>query len=393
MNYYFRYFVQYSNFFNEILSKDSSIYIDATYLYNFQSACYNLISSRNYHYFIDPETYKFQYGGDRVFYLKYLEYFEEFEDLFNIENIINIEFLEDENNFNDFYKKIIRFQRTMLAITQIPIDYYWAIANGKKEIKSINPIENLDFIISPYFEFNKIDDINYSNTLKFSLIEPENYSLLRFPKEILSNDENIKKITQDFKKSNGILLNILDLNQYDNNDLNLYFKNLIDLIFRFSSNNQKVILMNNSELGKYFTFFGLSNVCSNVLIGQTTSEYKPFKSNKKGGSSNFVYIPHIERSISITNGESLIARNKGMNDHFPKNIRELDLNSRVNNYYNFIKSKIEKLNQSSIQDSIQEIEEMYRQVSYEIHKREYDYIDLWKQILLIKYQEYFSSNS
>ncbi len=389
MNYYFRYLVQYSPFYNDILSEGSRIYIGASYLYNFQSACYNLVSRKNFQYFIDPETFKLQFGGNRVFYLKYLEYFEEFEDMFNDENIINIEFLEDIDNFNDFYKKIIRFQRTMLAKTQIPLDYYWAIANGKKDVKSYNPIENLDFFISPYFEFYRIEDNYYNKTLRFSLIEKGNYCILRFPKEILINSENIEKIAQDFRRSKGILINVLELNQYDKKDLNLYFKNLIDLIFRFSSNDQKVILMNNSEFGKYFKFFGLKNVCSNVMIGQTTSEYKPYKLNsKKGGSSDFIYIPQIERSISITKGESLIARNRGVKNLLPENIRDLDLNSRVNNYYRIIQNKIEKLNKSSIQESIQEIEKMFNQIIFDLHKREYKYMDLWKEILLNKFNEY-----
>lgn len=391
MDYYFNYLNLYSKFYDEILPKESKIYIDASYLYNFQSACYNLISKKDHRYFIDPATYKFQYGGDRAFYLNYLNYFEELEDLFNNENIINLEFLEDLDNFNDFYKKIIRFQRTILAKTNIPIDYYWAIANGIKDVKSFNPIENLKFLISPYFQFNKMEDAYYNYTLKYSLVDPENYCVLRFPKEILIDTENIEKIAQDFKKSTGILINILELNQYYKNDLNFYFENLIDLIYRFFSNNQKVILMNNSEFGKYFKYFGLEAVCSNVMIGQTTLDYKPFKSEKKGGSTDFIYIPQIEKSVSITNGEILINRNKELRDLFPENIRILDLNSRVDNYFISIKKKIEKINQSPFQKIIQELEDIFSQITFDLHKKDYEYINIWKEILLKKFNEHFSS--
>ena len=392
MNYYFRYLVQYSKFYDEILPKECKIYIDASYLYNFKSACYNLISKKDHHYFIDPGTFKFQYGGDRVFFLKYLEYFEEFENLFNSENIINLEFLEDPDNFNDFYKKIIRFQRTMLAKTNIPIDYYKAIVNGKKDMKGFNPIENLEFFISPYFEFNRIKDEYYNLTLRSSLIEPENYCILRFPKEILIDSDNIEQIAQDFKKSRGILINVLELDQYNKNDLNFYFKNLIDLVYRFSSNKQIVILMNNSEFGKYFKYFGLEAVCSNVMIGQTTNEYKPFKSEKKGGSADFIYIPHIERSISITNGESLINRNKELKKFFPQNIRLLNLNARVDNYYISINKKVEEIKKFPIQKIIQELEELFNQITFDLHRKEYEYINIWGEILSSKFNEHFIDN-
>ncbi|MBD3255668.1 MAG: hypothetical protein GF383_11290 [Candidatus Lokiarchaeota archaeon] len=389
MDYYFRYLVQYSHFYNEILPNGSKIYIDGSYLYNFQSACYNLVSRRNLHYFIDPETFKFQYGGDRVFYVKYLEYFEEFEGLFNDEKIINLEFLEEPDNFTDFYKKVLRYQRTMLANTQIPLNYYRAIAGEKGNVKKYNPIENLDFFVAPYFEFYQINDDYYDYTLRFSLLNSENYSLLRFPKELLLDPKNIEKITQDFQKSHGILINALELSQYSKKDLNLYFKNLIDLIYRFSLNNQEVILMNNSEFGKYLKYFGLKEVCSNVMIGQTSSEYKPFKSESKGGSSNFIYIPQIERSISITKGATLIARNAGVQNELPRNVETSDLNSRINSYYEIVQNKVEKVNQFPIEDILEDIENMFNQVTFDLHRREYRYINLWKDILLSKYNEYF----
>ena len=388
MNYYFRYLVQYSKFYDEILPEASQIYFDASYLYNFQSACYNLISKNNHHYFIDPDTYKFQYGGNRLFFLNYLKYFEEFENLFNNENIINLEILDDLDNFNDFYKKVIRFQRTILAKTYIPIDYYKSIANNESDMKSFNPIENLEFLVSPYFEFNKIENEYYDLTLRFSLVEPENYCILRFPKELLIDSNNIEKIAQDFKNSRGILINVLELNSYRKKDLNLDFKNLIDLIYRFSSNNQFVVLMNNSEFGKYFKYFGLKAVCSNVMIGQTITEYKPFKGEKKGGSTDFIYIPHIERSISITNGESLIRRSNELKIIFNQNIRLLDLNDRIKNYYISITKKVEKIENSTIHKIIQDLEELFNQITFDLHRKEYQYINIWKDILSSKFNEF-----
>ncbi|MEJ2276927.1 MAG: hypothetical protein P8Y70_04130 [Candidatus Lokiarchaeota archaeon] len=195
----------------------------------------SLNNEKNHKYFIDPVTYKFQYGGNRRFYMKYLDYFQELEELFNKENIINLDFFKDQNNFEDFYKKIIRFQRTMLAKTHIPLDYYKAIANGNKDVKSFNPIRNLEFFISPYFEFYKIGNEYYNLTLKYSLKNTKNYCILRFPKKILIDYNNLNKIVDDFRDSKGILLNILNLNEYDIGDLKLYFENLIDLIYKFSS--------------------------------------------------------------------------------------------------------------------------------------------------------------
>ena len=389
MDYFFNYLVQYSKFYNETLPPKSKIYIDASYLYNFQSACYNLISKRNFKYFIDPGTYKFQYGGDRKFYVEFLDYFEEFDDLFNKEKIINLEFFDDINNFEDFYKKITRFQRTMLAKTHIPLDYYKAIADEKEEINKFNPIKNLEFVISPYFEFNAIEDKYYNLTLRYSLMDSKNYSILRFPKKILSNSENMDKIFKDFNKPKGILIDVLNLNEYDKKDLDLYFGNLIDLIHNFSSNGQKVILKSNSEFGKYLKYFGLEAVCSNVMIGQISREYRPFKENDKGGSSDFFYIPQIERAVTITNAESLMERNEILEDVSETNIRELSLNSRSENYYNSLKEKIIKINKSSIQKIIEEIQNSFNKINYNLHKNKYRYMIIWKEILQKKAEKYF----
>lgn len=392
MDYFFNYLVQYSKFYNETLPPKSKIYIDASYLYNFQSACYNLISKRNFKYFIDPGTYKFQYGGDRKFYIEFLDYFEEFDDLFNSEKIINLDFFENINNFEDFYKKIIRFQRTMLAKTHIPLDYYKAIAEEKEEINKFNPIKNLKFVISPYFEFYRIEDKYYNLTLKYSSIDSENYSLLRFPKEVLGNSENIDKISNDFNKPKGILIEVLNLDEYKEKDLNLYFGNLIDLIYKFSSNGQEVILKSNSEFGKYLKYFGLVAVCSNVMIGQISREYKPFKKNDKGGSSDFFYIPQVERAVSITNAESLIERNQILEDVSGVNIRKLPLNSRTEHYYNSIKEKLIKINKSPAQKILEGLQNSFDKINYKLHKKKYKYMITWKELLQRKVKEHFNQS-
>jgi hypothetical protein len=41
---------------------------------------------------------------------------------------------------------------------------------------------------------------------------------------------------------------------------------------------------------------------------------------------------------------------------------------------------------------LQEIEDMFNQVTFDLHKGEYRYINLWKDILLSKYNEYFDDN-
>jgi len=389
IDYFFRYLVQYSDFFHDALPKESKIYFDASYLYNFQSACYNLITNKDHIYFINPETYKLQYGGDRRFFLKYLDYFEEFENLLNKENIINLDFLKNKINFTDFYKKIIRFQKTMLAKTHIPLDYYKAIANGKAEIESYNPIGNLEYVISPYFEFYKIGNDYYDLTLEYSLIDTDNYCILRFPKENISSNTKVERLFKDFRDSRGILLDILNLNEYKKEDLETYFEYLIDLIYKFSSNGQKVILMNNSEFGKYFKFFGLDGVCSNVMIGQVSREYKPFKEQRPEGQSDYVYIDQIERAISITNAETLIRRNSNISNHpFNKSIRDLDLLSRTSIYYSLVKEKVEKISEVSIDQIIKKLNKSFEMIEYDLHKKKYEYLKIWKKILLKKKREY-----
>lgn len=389
MNYYFRYFTQYSKFFNNLLENQENVYFDASYLYNYQSSCYNLTSKKKLYYFIDPESFKFQYGGDKSFYLNYIKYFEELEDLFDKENKINLDYLNQSRNFEDFYKKIIRFQRTMLASTHIPLDFYTAIAEGTSNLKTYNPLEQLLFIVSPYFEFYEINDTFYKFNKKFSEIAPKNCVLLRFQKNILSDHSNIDKIVNDFKGSKGILLNILNLNQYDIKDLEKYFGNLIDLIHKFANNNQNVILMNNSEFGKYFKYFGLNDVCSNVMIGQKTIDYEPKRELKRQSNTDFAYIHQIERSISITSSQSLISRCKTLKKNYPDGIIDLSLDSRIQYYYKFIKEKINQINTMDFKGIIKEIDRNFKQIDYEFHRKSYKYVLIWKELLINKYKEYF----
>jgi len=62
------------------------------------------------------------------------------------------------------------------------------------------------------------------------------------------------------------------------------------------------------------------------MISQTITEYKPFKGEKKGGSTDYIYLLNIERSISITNAESLIHRSNELEKIYNQDIRLLDLN-------------------------------------------------------------------
>jgi len=388
MNYFFRYLIQYSGFFNDTLKKRSKIYFNASYLYNYQSSCYNLISKKKFYYFIDPETFKFQYGGNRAFYLNYIEYFRDLDGLIDPNNKISLDYLSNSNNFNDFFKKVIRFQRTMLASTHIPLDFYKAIAEGTSKLLRYNPTEQLLFIISPYFEFNDIHDSSYNYNKKFSEKESDFYTLLRFPKEILSNSDNIKKIYNDFKNQKGILLNIIELDQYNINDLNQYFGNLIDLIYQFAQNNQYVILMNNSEFGKYLQYFGLKDVCSNVMIGQRSYYYEPTRDTNRKANTDFSYIPLIERSVSFTSSNSLIKRCKELKKMYPKGVLDLNLDSRINKYYEFLEEKINKINSSNLDIIVNEIERNFDKINHELHRRKYKYILKWKEVLLNKYKQY-----
>jgi len=390
MNYYFRHFIQFSHFFNTILKKESNIYFQASYLYNFKVTCHNLILKKDFYYFIDPETYKFQYGDTKLFYIKYLTYFEEIKELFNQNNQLKMELLSNSDYFNDLYKIIIRFQKKTLAYSYIPLDYYMSIVNEKNQEISFNPCENLLFTIAPYFEFSQINDIYYNHTLNYSKINLDNYALLRFRKNLLNNSSNIKRIYKDFKKSSGIILNVVELDQYNNNDLLQFFPNLIDLIYLFSSNNQKVILINNSELGKYFIYFGLNSVCSNVMIGQRTRLFEPFHTERKGGSTNLVYIPQIERSVSFSKGEILLARNPKIAKSFPKNISNSKLEERVELYYEILQEKIAKINQMSFTTIKREILKSYNKIAYQLHKNRYNYISRWVELLEDKFTELFS---
>ncbi len=390
MKYYFRYFIQFSNFFNMVLKQESNIYFQASYLFNFKETCHNLILKKNFNYFIDPETYKFQFGGNKLFHIKYLTYFEEIKELFNQNNQLKIDLLNNSDNFNDLYKIIIRFQKKTLAYSHIPLDYYMSIVNEKNQEISFNPCENLLFTIAPYFEFSQINDIYYNHTLNYSKIKFDNYVLLRFRKNLLNNSSNIKRIYEDFKKNSGIILNVVELDQYNKNDLLQFFPNLIDLIYLFSLNNQKVILINNSEFGKYFKYFGLNSVCSNVMIGQRTRLFEPFQTNRKGGSTNLVYIPQIERSVSFSKGETLIARNPKIARIFPKSISNSKLEERVELYYENVQEKIVKINQMSFKAIKREILKSYNKISNKLHRNRYNYITRWVQILENKFTDIFA---
>jgi hypothetical protein len=263
-----------------------------------------------------------------------------------------------------------------------------SILNNKNSKISFNPIQNLLFTIAPYFEFQKISDIYYNHTLNYSKISNDDYVILRFPKNLLSDAYNVKIIYNDFKENAGIILNIIELDQYNKNDLNNYFPNLIDLIHDFSLNNQRVILMNNSELGKYFSYFGLNGVCSNVMIGQTTRLHEPFQTERRGGSTNLVYIPQIEKSVSFPKGETLIARNPKISKNF-QNISSSNLNDRIKNYYHYIQEKVLNVNKLKFSSIIKEIFKNFNKISNTMHKKRYNYILKWIKLLEDKFEAYF----
>ncbi len=390
MNYFFKYFIQFSNFFNNILQPKSNVYFQGSYLFNYKETCYNLIMKKKFKFFIDPETYKFQFGGKKLFYTKYLTYFEEIREFFNQNYQLKFNLLDNSNNFNDLYKIVIRFQKKTLAYSNIPLDYYISILNEESPEISFNPIENISFIIAPYFEFSKIDDPYYIHTLNYSKIKYDNYVLLRFHKNLLSNSDNIKSIYKDFNNNSGIILNVIELDQYNKKDLLQYFPNLIDLIHLFSINNQNVILINNSELGKYFKYFGLNCVCSNVMIGQRTRLFDPFETERKGGSTNLVYIPQIERSVSFTKGETLLARNPKLAKNSLKNISKSSLDDRLKFYYQNLQKKVSNVNQLSFTSIKREIIKSFDKISKPIHKNRYDYVLKWIELLEDKFNEYFS---
>lgn len=70
---------------------------------------------------------------------------------------------------------------------------------------------------------------------------------------------------------------------------------------------------------------------------------------------------------------------------------DIEKNSRVDNYFISIKKKIEKINQSPFQKIIQELEDIFSQITFDLHKKDYEYINIWKEILLKKFNEHFSS--
>lgn len=380
MDYIFKYFISNSNFFNNILKKRRFIYFTASYLKNFNKSCYNLIAKKKYNYFIDPETYKFQYGGSKMFYVKYIEYFNDLDDLFDDENRIKFDFLENEDNKEDFYNKIIQFQRRTLAQTSIPLDYYFSIASGNNTPIISNPNANRMFVISPYFEFNNIGDFEYRLTLEFSKYDKKNYALIRCPKTVLTEEKNIETIFQDFSKNSGILLNIIELNEYNLVDLDNFFPNLISLIKKFSDNNQKVIMMNNSEFSKYFSIFGLNYVCSNVMIGQKTNPYDP--EINPGGNLDFFYVPEIERSVSFNQAGILKARNPEILTTIMDRIDNIDFNERVRLYHNFIDYRTNEINSSPSNQMVTTIQNSYNKLIEINHREEYRYYQKW--ITLIK---------
>lgn len=386
MDYIFKYFISNSNFFNNILENKGFIYYTASYLKNYNRSCYNLIAKKKYNYFIDPETYKFQYGGSKMFYVKYIEYFNDLDDLFDDENRIQFDFLKNNDNKEDFYNKIIQFQRRTLAQTSIPLDYYFSIASGNKTPIISNPNANRMFVISPYFEFNNIGDFEYRLTLEFSKYDRRNFVLIRCPKTILTEEKNIETIFKDFSKNSGILLNIIELNEYNLEDLDRIFPNLISLIKMFSDNNQKVIMMNNSEFSKYFSIFGLNYVCSNVMIGQKTNPYDP--KIKSGGNLDFFYVPEIERSVSFNQAEILKARNPEILSKITNRIDSFDFNERIRLYHQSIDKRTDEINSLHSNQIVTTIQNSYSKLIESNHREEYKYYQKWITLINEKKIEY-----
>ena len=386
MDYIFRYLTKDSKFFNDLMDNGKILFFNAHILKNYRQTAYNLILKKRFLYFIDPVTYLFQYGGNSPFFVKYLENFEDIGELFDEDNKIDYNILQQDEFLVDFYNIIIQFQKRTLARTTIPLDYYISIAKGEPVV-SFNPNANLLFTISPYFEFNSINDRYYDLTKSFSEIDKKNYVILRFPKEILENDTNIDLLFSDFSKNIGIILNPISLDEYNKVDIKKYFPNLIELIYKYSKNDQEVITLNNSEFCKYFKIFGLDFVCSNVMIGQKTNNHQPNNTNT-GGNTDLVFIPQLERSISLSEANTLQSRNSEINEVFPTPFSELDMVQKNEIYLEHINERTSTINNANNDEILNQMEDSFDKIDVAIHRDKFNYYLAWMELIRKKMQKY-----
>ena len=73
---------------------------------------------------------------------------------------------------------------------------------------------------------------------------------------------------------------------------------------------------------------------------------------------------------------------------YPKGVLDLNLDSRINKYYEFLEEKINKINSSNLDIIVNEIERNFDKINHELHRRKYKYILKWKEVLLNKYKQY-----
>lgn len=199
------------------------VVVSAYYSAFYRTATPLLIRRLNKPFFFDPSTYAFardieniRRDGDlRKSFQKLVEWYSgDFKRILDSRQLIPKDFLQDgkwnTKRLSDFIERTFALQHEILnppSSIQQSLLRYAELAGEKLKIAKLEP----EFVVAPYFSFDSPDDPWYAITLKLAQearkqCKGKLFVPLCFSKELLLQEDQFKRICDNFKGFDGYLV-------------------------------------------------------------------------------------------------------------------------------------------------------------------------------------------
>lgn len=305
----------------KFLKEHSDLYegvvVGAHFLAYFQTSTENFLASLGKPFFIDPMNYVFVRPMDLIIRetsgMKGT--FEKLLDLYGTEvkniveggrSLIPSDF-KTHGSWNtvlidDFSRNVIEFQRKLLALERITtLDEIMKLA--EQPIKRRKP--NLLFLVPPYFYAEGRSDEWYDISLKIAKSSNQikgNLNLhpvVCISKQVFLSPEDIKRIVDDYKQFDGVVLWISDLQ--DDTDGRSYLKGLVRFVTAFKQIGKPVYSLYGGYFFALLSKLGLTGYSSSICYGTS----KHIDSRAAGGWVPLrYYIPTLRIKVSEINARA-----------------------------------------------------------------------------------------
>lgn len=365
-------------------------------------------------FFIDPVTYVFSFDlshirnkkGDlrKSYELLTKKYRGVIKSAIGNDRSLSVDDLSDSDKIDDFSKSVIDFQRNVFVEetpSQKSISDYAELLGEGVTVGAHYP----EFLVSPYFYVEDIDDPWYELSLKVSKtsIKYKNdldlYAMICVSHEMLKNNDMVSQIISDYRGFDGYVLSISGFDEYKKDEEIL--EGFIQMVSKLSEYGKPVVNL----YGSYFSFlsskFGLSAISSGIGMGES----KDLMSKTTGGRyAKRYYVPTSKSIATETDARSYYSENfdllckcKVCGDiikDMPSDIKASDI---VNSFFDNSDAKLSKkhfienryyesktISESSTNALIDILSKHIQQCQdskMEFFKINYKHLDTWKVVL------------